>query len=163
MSRRSVWVWRVAAAVLAVVLASVLGARGVPVPSSVLLVVVVAVGLVGGPLHGVLVGLLGGWVADVAPPGTDVLGVSALTHAVAGWLAGRATRVSGWPLWWPPVVTAGGWGIITSVPLLRALASGAPVDVPGLLADLALTALLALVAVPLLIAIDRRIAGRRPR
>ena len=163
MSRRRVWLWRAALALLAVVLSSVLGARGVPVPSSLLLVVVVAVGLAAGPLPGALLGLAGGWLVDLTPPGTDLLGISALTHAGAGWVSGRATRVSGWPLWWPAAVAAAGWAVVAVVPVLRALTTGAPLDLVGLLVDLVLTASVALVAVPAVIAVDRRLSGRRPR
>lgn len=161
-SRRRVWVWRALLLLLAAVVSAVVAARGLPA-APLVLVMVVAVGLTSGPLEGVLAGVLGGWMTDLVPPGGELLGVAALTHAAAGWVAGSASRVAGWPLWWPGAVAAAGWAVVTAVPVVRSLASGAPVAWLSLLTQLVVTMLLAVVLTPALLVVDRRLAARRAR
>lgn len=161
--RRRAWLWRGALLVVAAVVDAVLDARGAGVAAQLVLLVVVTVGLAGGPLDGALAGLLGGWCVDLVPPGSQLLGVAALSHGAAGYLAGRATRSSGWPPWWPAAVTAAGWALVTLVPVLRALTTGAPVAWAELLTQLLVTATVAVVAVPVLLVPDRRLAARRRR
>lgn len=161
--RRRVWPWRVVVLLVAAVGAVLLSAGGLTAVSALVLVVVVAVGLASGPLEGALAGLLGGWFSDLVPPGGELLGVAALTHAAAGYLAGAATRAAGWPLWWPGAVAASCWAVVTVVPVLRALTSGAPVAWVGLAGQLVVTALLAVLLVPLLLVVDRRLAARGAR
>lgn len=158
--RRRVWPWRAVVLLAAVVGAALLSARGLGAASALVLVVVVAVGLASGPLEGALAGVLGGWFADLVPPGGELLGVAALTHAAAGYLAGSATRVAGWPLWWPGAVAAACWAVVSVVPVLRALTSGAPVAWAGLTGQLVVTSLLAVLLVPALLVVDRRLATR---
>lgn len=163
MTRRSVWLWRVPALALAAVGSAVLAARGVALPPTLVLLVVVSIGLSSGVSDGVLAGLAGGWMMDLVPPGGEILGLAAVTHAAVGGLAGAARRVSGWPLWWPGAVAAGSWVVITLVPVVRALGSGAPVAWLALVGQLVGTVVLAVLLTPALVALDRRVAGRRPR
>ena len=72
---------------------------------------------------------------------------------LVGAVAGAARRVSGWPLWWPGAVAASCWAVVTVVPVLRALTSGAPVAWVGLAGQLVVTALLAVLLVPLLLVV----------
>ncbi|MBM6546759.1 rod shape-determining protein MreD [Janibacter sp. YIM B02568] len=162
-SRRRVWLWRALLLLAAALAAALVSARGLGAASALVLVVVVAVGLAAGPLEGAVAGVVGGWFGDLVPPGGELLGVAALTHAAAGYLAGRATRVAGWPLWWPGAVAAAGWAVVSAVPVLRALTSGAPVAWAGLAGQLLVTALLAALLVPALLVVDRRLAARRAR
>lgn len=53
-----------------------------------LLLVVVSLGLVGGPAQGAVVGFVAGFVADVLPPADHTIGRLALVYAVVGYLAG---------------------------------------------------------------------------
>ncbi|OAB87966.1 hypothetical protein AWH69_08110 [Janibacter melonis] len=160
---RSVWLWRVPALAFAAVGSAVLAARGVPVPPTLVLLVVVAIGMASGPADGILAGLVGGWMSDLVPPGGEILGLAAATHAVVGAVAGAARRVSGWPLWWPGAVAAVCWVVVTAVPVVRALTTGAPVAWLALLGQLVGTVVLAVLLTPVLLALDRRVAGRRPR
>ena len=65
----------VLAALLAVVAVPRLGPLAALGPDLVL-PVVVAAALLGGPVRGALVGLGAGWVVDLCPPGTPVLGIA---------------------------------------------------------------------------------------
>lgn len=58
-----------------------------------LLLVVAAVALLHRPSTGMLVGLLGGWLLDLVPPGAEPLGASALTYALVGLLLGLGRRL----------------------------------------------------------------------
>jgi rod shape-determining protein MreD len=52
------------------------------------LVCVVALGLIGGPTQGVVIGFCAGLAADVLPPADHTVGRLALAFAVVGYLAG---------------------------------------------------------------------------
>lgn len=134
-------------------------------PDLVVLVVSVAA-LVRGPATGILVGLAGGWLVDLVPPGAAPAGGSALVLAAVGALVGLlrpATALS--PL--VPWVLA---GLAAAVPLLvRGVAAAAgfgTARLPDLLATWGWTAALAVVLVPALLGVERRlepVGGRRPR
>ena len=64
---------------------------GLP-PADLVLLVVAAAALLHGPSTGVLVGLAGGWLVDLVPPGAEPLGATALSYAAAGALLGLARR-----------------------------------------------------------------------
>ena len=53
------------------------------------LVVVVALALTGGPMEGVLGGFCAGLALDVAPPATHLVGQYALVFCLVGYAAGR--------------------------------------------------------------------------
>ena len=124
-----------------------LGARGVVTPPELVVIVVVAVALTAGSAAGALLGLLGGWLLDLAPPVADPLGVSALGHAAAGWVAGLARRRAGHPWWWPAPGVAGAVVITHVAPVLVDLAGARPVAWTAIAWQILATATLGLVVV----------------
>src|SRR5665647_2660478 len=72
---------RAALVVLAAALSTVVLPRVGSLGPDLVLLVVVAAGLLGGPTRGALVGLGAGWVVDLMPPAAATLGVAALTYA----------------------------------------------------------------------------------
>lgn len=149
------------AVLVAVLLVVTLGARHVtPVPDLVL-VLVVAWALLRGPVAGAAGGLAAGWLLDVVPPGSTHLGVQALAYAAAGILAGRA-RVEG-PVAAPRValVALGASTVVEGVGVLEALAGRAPVDIAAVVVQCLLTATVAALVVPLVVAAERGLARRR--
>jgi rod shape-determining protein MreD len=145
----------------AVLVLVTLAARNVdPVPDLVL-VLVVAWGLLRGPVAGAAAGLLAGWILDLVPPGDAVLGAQALTYAVAGALAGRS-RSEG-PVAPPRValVSLGAAVVVEGVAVLRALVVTAPVDLVEVVLRCLLTATVAAAVVPLVLRAERGVARRR--
>lgn len=132
---------------------------GLARPDLVLLVVVAAA-LLHRPSTGLLVGLAGGWLLDLVPPGGEPLGAGALVYAAVGLglgLVRRATEVS--PLL-PWVFT----GLAAAAVLgLRWVASAAGFGralVPDLVWSWAMTMLVAVVVLPLLVGLERRLTDR---
>lgn len=131
----------------------------------VTLLVVVALGLLGGSRSGAVVGLVAGLVADLTPPGSGLLGVTAVAYGLAGAVAGR---------WHRPgersvvlVLIAAGAAAVTAtgVQALVCLASGA--CGVGRAAGLVLGGTLyavagSLLVVPLVIVLDRVVEGDAP-
>ncbi len=66
---------------------------GGAVPDLVL-VAVAALALTQGPLYGTVAGFTAGLCIDVAPPASQLIGQYALVFCLAGWAAGRASRVA---------------------------------------------------------------------
>lgn len=155
------WPLRTVTLLVALVVVLALGARGVIAPPDLLLLVVVAAALVSGSRAGAWVGLAGGWLLDLAPPGSAPLGLTALTLAAAGWVAGTAHRRSGHPWWWPVPVVALAFVVSRVVPVLVDLGSGRPVAWTDLTWQLVATATLGLVVVPLLERVDGALVRRR--
>jgi rod shape-determining protein MreD len=56
------------------------------------LVLVVALAMAGGPVPGAVMGFAAGLCVDIAPPGTPLLGQYALIFCLAGWAAGSLGR-----------------------------------------------------------------------
>lgn len=152
---------RVLAVLVAVLLVVTLGARHVAVVPDLVLVLVVAWALLRGTVAGAAAGLAAGWLLDVVPPGSTHLGVQALTYAAAGALAGRA-RLEG-PVAAPRValVALGAAAVVEGVGVLGALAAGAPVDLLAVAVQCLLTATLAALVVPLVVAAERGVVRRR--
>ena len=149
-------------AVLAAVLLVVgLGARHVTLVPDLVLVLVVAWALLRGPVAGAGVGLAAGWLLDVVPPGSTHLGAQALTYALAGALAGR-TRLEG-RVAAPRValVALGASAVVEGVGVLGALAVSAPVDLAAVVVQCLLTATVAALVVPLVVAAERGLVRRR--
>jgi rod shape-determining protein MreD len=115
-----------------------------------------------GASRGALLGLAGGWLVDLMPPGSSVLGTAALLYAAAGLLAGAGRREGETPFGWVAVVGAASALLVTTGRLAVAALSGAPVDwaVTGM--RLVLSVTLCAVLVPALVALEQRLArGRR--
>lgn len=120
--------------------------------------VVAAAAVARGPATGVLVGLAGGWLVDLVPPGAAPAGGSALVLAAAGALVGllRSVVVVSPVVPWLLAVLAA-----AVPPLVRgvAAAAGAGVARPlDLLSSWVWTAAVAVVLVPALLALERRLA-----
>jgi len=145
---------------LVAVLLPTLFPSGMPGRPDLVLLVVAAAALMHGPVTGALVGLAGGWLVDLVPPGGEPLGAGALSYAVAGALVGAARR------WAPasplvPWVAAVGGAVV--IQLVRGLTAAAGVGVAhptDLLWSVLATGLFALLLLPVLIGVERFLIGR---
>jgi rod shape-determining protein MreD len=135
------------------------------------LLVVVSFALLEGGTTGAAVGVLAGLVADLTPPATGPLGLAALGYGLAGVVAGRWRRPARRATLVPAAVAtalAAAAGALTlgAVRLLTAallpagdLARGVVGALAGELAvSVATAAVLGLVVVPAVLALDRRTA-----
>ncbi|KQU66441.1 hypothetical protein [Phycicoccus sp. Root101] len=151
---------RGAALVVLAVLAVAVGARTPLLLPDLVLPLVVAGALVGGPTRGALLGLGAGWVVDLVPPGSALLGTAALTYAVCGLLAGAGRR-EGLASWrWVAVV-----GVLCSTVLLGggaivALLAGSALSPADTVVRLVLTALLCALTVPALVRAEQQLRAR---
>ena len=151
---------RALAVVAAALLAVVLGARVAgPLPDLVL-PVVVAGALLGGPSNGALLGLGAGWVVDLMPPGSPVLGSAALLYAAAGLVAGAGRRDGPVPMSWVALVVLAAGAVPAAGRLVLGLAGLGAVDVSTTAVQWGLTVALSLVVVPLLIGAERALVRR---
>ncbi|MCK0111531.1 rod shape-determining protein MreD [Ornithinimicrobium sp. F0845] len=145
---------------LVAVLAPTLFPSGMPGRPDLVVLVVAAAALMHGPVTGALVGLAGGWLVDLVPPGGEPLGAGALSYALAGALVGAARR------WAPasplvPWIAAVGGAVV--IQLVRGLTAAAGVGVAhpvDLLWSVAATALFALLVLPVLIGVERFLLSR---
>jgi rod shape-determining protein MreD len=148
--------------VLAAVTSVLLAARsplGVP---DLVLPVVVAGALWVGPSRGAVLGLAGGWLVDLMPPGSAVLGTAALLYAAAGLVAGAGRREGSPPFGWIAAVGAACATVVSTGRLAVAALSGAPVESPVVGAQLVTTVLVSAGLVPVLVRCEQRLArGRR--
>jgi rod shape-determining protein MreD len=143
------------------VLTVTLGARHLAPLPDLVLVVVASAALRSGPRVGLAMGLVGGWLLDLLPPGSPVLGTQALLYAVCGLALGLARRPGQVSLVWVVTVVAGAGCGLESVRALIALAQGVPVDAASSLGRVLATATVALVVVPLVTAVERHAEQRR--
>jgi rod shape-determining protein MreD len=124
--------------------------------------VVVAGALRTGASRGALLGLAGGWLVDLMPPGSSALGTAALVYAAAGLVAGAGRREGETPFGWVAVVGAACAVLVTTGRLVVAVMSGAAVQWPVIGMRLVLTVVLCVVLVPVLVSLEQRLAwGRR--
>lgn len=132
---------------------------GLPRPDLVILVVA-AVGLLHRPSTGLVVGLLGGWLLDLVPPGAEPLGATALTYALVGLLLGLGRRLTAVSPLLPWVAT----GLAAAAVLVVrwvASAAGLGVALPSELAwSWLMTMLVAVPLLPLLMGLERRLLDR---
>lgn len=151
---------RAGAVVLAALLMVTLAGRGLaPVPDLVL-PFVVAGALLAGRSRGALLGLGAGWVVDLMPPGSPVLGSAALLYAAAGLLAGAARREGQAPMAWLAIVVLAASAVVALGRVALALIATAPVDPGDVAARWGLTAVCAVVAVPLLVRAEHALVRR---
>lgn len=143
--------------VVAALLVVVLG-RVLPLMPDLVLPVVVAAALLRGPVSGALVGLTAGWVLDLMPPGSQLLGSTALLYAVAGALAGFGRRRGPVGASWVGGALALAALVVAGGRLLQALLVGAPVDLPLVLSRLAVSVLVGLVMLVPLLRMEQRAA-----
>lgn len=145
--------------VAAVLLPSALPAvSGVP-RADLVLVVVAAAALVRGPTTGLLVGLAGGWLLDLVPPGAEPLGAGGLAYAAAGAALGMVRRhVAASPLlpWLATVTTA---ALLLAVRWVAAAAGFGRATPTDLWWSWVATAVVAALLLAPLVLLERRSAG----
>ena len=93
---RKAWLAGCLLAVAVVVQLTVLNGLRLPgggVPDLVL-VAVAALALMQGPVYGMVAGFAAGLCIDIAPPASQLIGQYALVFCLAGWAAGRASRIA---------------------------------------------------------------------
>jgi rod shape-determining protein MreD len=147
---------------VAAVASVTLAARSQLALPDLVLPVLVAGAMRTGASRGALLGLAGGWLVDLMPPGSSVLGTAALLYAAAGLLAGAGRREGDTPFGWVAVVGAASALLVTAGRLAVSALSGAPVDWPVTGTRLVLSAALCAVLVPALVGLEQRLArGRR--
>jgi rod shape-determining protein MreD len=123
--------------------------------------VVVAAGLLVGPSRGALVGLAAGWLVDLVPPGSPVLGTSALLYAVVGLVAGAGRREGLSPVGWLAAVSVGCAATLGVGRVLVALLAGAPVQAEAVGTWFVLTAGCSVLVVPWLVRLEQWLGRRR--
>jgi rod shape-determining protein MreD len=148
---------------------SVLDRVSLPVGHPDLLVmVVVAFALVGGPQHGAIVGFATGLAADILPPSAHLLGRLAFAYTVVGYLAGLLEDAEEHSVLTTifavaaaaatAVIVYAGLGVLISDPDITARAT-----VRSLIAVVVYDVLLAPFIVPLVAAASRRLEPAGPR
>lgn len=133
---------------------------GVPRADLVLLVVAAAA-LLRGPTTGLLVGLAGGWLVDLVPPGAAPLGASALTYAGAGVLLGLARRYAAASPLLPWAATAVAAALVLGVRGVTAAAGVGRAGAGELVWSWVVTLVVAVLVLPVLLAVERWLAERR--
>lgn len=145
---------------LVAVLVPVLFPSGMPGRPDLVLLVVAVAAVVHGPWTGVIVGLAGGWLVDLVPPGGEPLGAGALSYAFAGMLVGLAQKWVPWSPVVPWVAAVGGAAVVQATRGLVAAAGVGVAHPTDLLWSVAATALFALLLLPLLLGIERALVHR---
>jgi rod shape-determining protein MreD len=151
---------RACGVVLAALLMVSLTARGLAPLPDLVLPLVVAGALLSGRSRGALLGLGAGWVVDLMPPGSPVLGSAALLYAAAGLLAGAGRREGETPTAWLALVVLAASAVVALGRVALALIAGAPVDTGDVAVRWGLTATCAVVAVPLLVRAEHALVRR---
>jgi rod shape-determining protein MreD len=90
----------VAAILIQLTVLNTLSLPGGAAPDLVL-ILVVAIALTGGPAEGMLTGFFAGLALDIAPPASHLVGQSALVFCLAGYAAGRLSGDLGRASWLP--------------------------------------------------------------
>lgn len=125
-----------------------------------LVLVVAAAALLHRPSTGLLVGLAGGWLLDLVPPGAEPLGASALVYGAVGLGLGLLRHVvSASPLL-PWVATGLAAAAVLGVRALSAAAGIGYVEPPALAWGWLTTMLVAVLLLPLLMGIERWLTER---
>jgi rod shape-determining protein MreD len=151
---------RACAVVLAALLMVSLMARGIAPLPDLVLPLVVAGALLSGRSRGALLGLGAGWVVDLMPPGSPVLGSAALLYAAAGLLAGAGRREGETPMAWLALVVLAASAVVALGRVALAVLAAAPVGLGDVAVGWGLTATCAVVAVPLLVRAEHALVRR---
>jgi len=139
--------------------------RWVPGPPDLVLVAIAGSALLRGPWVGTGMGLAGGWLVDLVPPGAEPLGATALVYAGVGALLGMSRPyVAASPVRLPVAPLAAVAVASLSVVAVRGVAAAAGLGAAGL-GELwwtwATTVLLSVVLLPPLTALERWLAVHR--
>jgi rod shape-determining protein MreD len=127
-----------------------------------MLLVVVALALAEGSMVGAAVGVLAGLLADLTPPATGLLGVSALGYGIAGAVAGRWSRRARYSRLAAVPAAAAAAVVLVGVRMLDSALRNGQTSVTGLAASVPTAAVLALLVVPAVLAVDRRVGPEPP-
>ena len=149
--------------VAALSVATVLPRFGVPtrfLPDLVVLVVASSA-VVRGPAHGALLGLAAGWVVDLVPPGGSPLGVTALVYATAGAVAGLAHRAASRGLLGALLGLAAATVVVEIGGVCVAILGDGSFDLAAAATRTLTTLAVGLLALPLLLGVDRSLTRRR--
>lgn len=152
---------RAALLLVGAVLGVTLAARQLAPLPDLVLVVVASAALRSGPRAGLVTGLVGGWLLDLLPPGSAVLGTQAVLYAACGLLLGLARRPGPVALVWVVAVLAAAGVGLELVRALMALAHGVPVGIGSSLGRVVATATVALVLVPVVGRLEHASERRR--
>ncbi|MGA8046139.1 MAG: rod shape-determining protein MreD [Dermatophilaceae bacterium] len=144
-----------ALALAGAVLVVALRARGWSAVPELALLPVVAFGLSRGWPAGAALGLVVGLLVDLVPPGGDPLGLTPILYALAGSLAGRASRVGPVPVRWVAIVVLGSAAVPVVGRLLLGAWQGQQLDLATAALTLAATVVAGVVLVPPLLRLDR--------
>ena len=129
--------------------------------ADLVVLVVAAAALMRGPTTGLLVGLGGGWLLDLVPPGAEPLGATALAYALVGALLGLARRYAAASPLLPWLATAAASALLLGLRGVVAAAGVGRVVPTELLWSWVATLLVSVVALPLLLLLERRLVERR--
>ena len=145
--------------VLAVLLPSA-WPSGLARPDLVILVVAVAA-LMHGPTTGLLTGLAGGWLVDLVPPGAEPLGASALVYAALGLALGGARAWSALSPLMPWLLTVGAAALVLVARAVTTAARGGHILAGAWALSWLMTALVAIILVPMLLSLASWLRARR--
>jgi rod shape-determining protein MreD len=149
--------------VAALLSATLLPRLGVPaewVPDLVL-IGVVATAVLRGPVHGALVGLVAGWVVELVPPVGAPLGLTPLVMMLGGLVGGLFHRVSSRTLGRALLALAAAGAVVLLGRTASAIVAEGSVSVTEGLGRLATTVAVGVLALPVLLAVDRALVRRR--
>ncbi len=150
--------WRGAAIVVGAVLVVTLAARQVGLVPDLLAVVVAVIALREGVWGGAVAGMAAGWVLDLLPPGATLLGLSALSYAVAGAVVGRFARIGPVSRLVLSAQAVLACIVVDAVTVVVALARGGALDTGALAGRWLMTATVALLLGPAMVRLDSRTA-----
>lgn len=153
--------WRLVALVGVALLVTLLP-PGLPARPELVVLVVGAAALRHGPVTGALVGLAGGWILDLIPPLGEPIGATALVMAAAGGLMGWASRWARLSVVLPWLIVIAGAVLVQAARVVTALAQGdgAAIDLGGVAWTSGVTAIFAVVLLPLLTQVERALELR---
>ncbi|MBA2695926.1 MAG: rod shape-determining protein MreD [Ornithinimicrobium sp.] len=140
---------------LAAVLVPVLLPDALPARPDLVLVIVAAAALIHGPATGALVGLFGGWLLDLVPPGSGPLGSTALAYLAAGALVGTTRRYAGWSPLVPFAVTGAAAVALLAVRAVTSAAGFGRADLHQLGWTLLVTMVAVVLLLPALVRLER--------
>jgi rod shape-determining protein MreD len=127
-----------------------------------IVVVVIAFGLVGGPQRGAVIGFAAGLAADLIPPADHLAGRLAFTYTIVGYLAGLLEDIEERSVFTTILVVAGGsaWSVLVYAGLGALVADPhvtVHVTVQEMLATVVYDVVLAPFVVPFISAASRRL------